>query len=102
MSPWAVQAALSALAVLLADVETVAVRRLGFDDHRYRSVRYYRRPDATVAPARAVDIDPQRLLQLACCLLTRFSPPAEQAYSTCADERSSAALQASWGLPAGS
>jgi len=47
VSWWAVQAALSVVAVLLADVDTVAVRRLGVDEHRYRSVKYFRRPDRT-------------------------------------------------------
>ena len=49
VSWWTVQAALSAVAVLLGDVDTVAVRRLGIDEHRYRSVRYFRRPDGTWA-----------------------------------------------------
>ncbi len=49
VSWWAVQAALSAVAVLLGDVDSVAVRRLGVDEHRYRSVRYFRRPDGTWA-----------------------------------------------------
>jgi transposase len=47
VSWWAVQAALSAVAVLLADVDDVPVRRLGVDEHRYRSVKYFRRPDGT-------------------------------------------------------
>jgi len=42
VSWWLVQAALSAAVVLLTDVEEVPVRRLGIDEHRYRSVRYYR------------------------------------------------------------
>lgn len=49
VSWWTVQAALSAVAVLLADVDCVAVRRLGVDEHRYRSVKYFRRPDGTWA-----------------------------------------------------
>ena len=47
VSWWAVQAALSAVAVLLPEVDDVGVRRLGVDEHRYRSVRYFRRPDGT-------------------------------------------------------
>jgi transposase len=47
VSWWTVQAVLNAAAVLSIDPETVAVRRLGVDEHRYRSVRFYRRPDGT-------------------------------------------------------
>jgi transposase len=47
VSWWTVQAALSAVAVLLEEVDAVPVRRLGVDEHRYRSVRYFRRPDGT-------------------------------------------------------
>ena len=42
VSWWLVQAALTAAAVLLPEVDTVPVRRLGIDEHRYRSVRYFR------------------------------------------------------------
>ncbi len=49
VSWWTVQAALSAVAVLLADVDHLPVRRLGVDEHRYRSVRYFRRTDGTWA-----------------------------------------------------
>ena len=49
VSWWSVQAALSAVAVLLGDVNGVAVCRLGVDEHRYRSVKYFRRPDGTWA-----------------------------------------------------
>ncbi|NTW40092.1 MAG: hypothetical protein HGA44_09415 [Cellulomonadaceae bacterium] len=42
VSWWLVQAAISAAAVLLVSVDEVAVRRLGIDDHRYRSVRWFR------------------------------------------------------------
>ena len=42
VSWWTVQAALSAVAVLLGDVDHLPVRRLGVDEHRYRSVRYFR------------------------------------------------------------
>jgi transposase len=44
---WTVQGLVSAAALLLTDPDTVAVRRLGIDEHRYRSVRYYREPDGT-------------------------------------------------------
>ena len=47
VSWWAVQAALSAVAVLLPEVDDVGEQRLGVDEHRYRSVRYFRRPDGT-------------------------------------------------------
>ncbi len=49
VSWWAVQAALSTVAVRLPEVDDVPVRRLGVDEHRYRSVRYFRRPDGTWA-----------------------------------------------------
>lgn len=42
VSWWAVQSALSAVAVLLPAVDQVLVRRLGIDEHRYRSVRFFR------------------------------------------------------------
>ncbi|MFH5823127.1 ISL3 family transposase [Georgenia sp. AZ-5] len=43
VSWWLVQAALTAAAaVVLPDVDSVPVRRLGIDEHRYRSVRYFR------------------------------------------------------------
>lgn len=42
VSWWPVQAALSAAAVLLPEVDRVPVRDLGIDEHRYRSVRYWR------------------------------------------------------------
>lgn len=35
----------TAASLVLADPDTVAVRRLGIDEHRYRSVRFYREPD---------------------------------------------------------
>ena len=37
-----VQAALTAASLVLPDVNTLAVRRLGIDEHRYRSVRFIR------------------------------------------------------------
>ena len=42
VSWWRVQAALAAAAVVLTDVEATRVRRLGIDEHRYRSVRWFR------------------------------------------------------------
>lgn len=42
---WTVMSQVAFAALLLADPDTVAVRRLGIDEHRYRSVRYYREPD---------------------------------------------------------
>jgi transposase len=47
LSWWTVQAVLNAAAVLLVDPDSVAPQRLGIDEHRYRSVRYWRRPDGT-------------------------------------------------------
>lgn len=67
VSWWSVQAALSAVAVLLQDVDGVAVRRLGVDEHRYRSVRYFRAADGTWARfepwmTTLVDLDTGRVL----------------------------------------
>jgi transposase len=42
VSWWSVQAALSTVVVLLPSVGQVLVRRLGIDEHRYRSVRFFR------------------------------------------------------------
>jgi len=39
---WTVQACVNAAAVLLANVDDLHVRRLGIDEHRYRSVRWFR------------------------------------------------------------
>jgi transposase len=47
VSWWLVASMLTAAADLLADPDGVLVRRLGIDEHRYRSVRYYRRPDGS-------------------------------------------------------
>jgi transposase len=44
---WTVQGLVDAAALLLTDPDTIAVRRLGIDEHRYRSVRYYREPDGS-------------------------------------------------------
>ena len=45
VSWWLVQAMLSAAADLLTDPDDVPVRRLGVDEHRYRSVRFFREPN---------------------------------------------------------
>ena len=42
VSWWLVQALLSAAAELIGDPDHVGVRRLGVDEHRYRSVRFFR------------------------------------------------------------
>jgi hypothetical protein len=42
---WTVQRKVNAAADRLADLDTVAVRRLGVDEHRYRSVRFFRAPE---------------------------------------------------------
>ncbi|MBA3905923.1 MAG: ISL3 family transposase [Pseudonocardiales bacterium] len=42
LSWWTVQRTVLAASVLLTDPDAVPVRRLGIDEHRYRSVRYYR------------------------------------------------------------
>ena len=44
VSWWLVQAALTAAAVLLPQVDELPVTRIGVDEHRYRSVRYFRTP----------------------------------------------------------
>lgn len=47
VSWWLVQAAISAVTVLLPAVDTQPVRRLGIDEHRYRSVRWFREQDGS-------------------------------------------------------
>jgi transposase len=42
VSWWSVQRAISAVAVMAPPVEDLVVRRLGIDEHRYRSVRWFR------------------------------------------------------------
>ncbi len=42
LSWWTVQRTVLDAAVLLTDPDSVVVRRLGIDEHRYRSVRFYR------------------------------------------------------------
>ena len=43
VSWWMVQTAVTTAALMLATVGAVAVKRLGVDEHRYRSVRFYRK-----------------------------------------------------------
>ncbi|TKJ29526.1 ISL3 family transposase [Blastococcus sp. CCUG 61487] len=45
VSWWLVASMISAAADLLTDPDDVVVRRLGVDEHRYRSVRFFRDPD---------------------------------------------------------
>ncbi len=45
VSWWLVVSMLTAAADLLTDPDDVLVRRLGVDEHRYRSVRFFREPD---------------------------------------------------------
>ena len=47
VSWWLVQAALNVAVLLLADVDQVPVRRLGIDEYRYRSVRFFRDEDGS-------------------------------------------------------
>jgi transposase len=42
LSSWTVQRTVDAAAEAMTDPGTVAVRRLGIDEHRYRSVRFFR------------------------------------------------------------
>jgi transposase len=41
---WTGQTCVNKAAVVIPEVEERAVRRLGIDEHRYRSVRFYRQP----------------------------------------------------------
>jgi hypothetical protein len=41
---WLVQRALDSAAMTLPDVDALAPRRLGIDEHRYWSVRFFRDP----------------------------------------------------------
>jgi transposase len=45
LSWWTVQKTVNTAADLLTDPDDVLVRRLGVDEHRYRSVRFFRGPD---------------------------------------------------------
>jgi transposase len=45
LSWWTVQRTVNAAANRLTDPDTVLVRRLGIDEHRYRQVRFFRDPD---------------------------------------------------------
>jgi len=44
VSWWLVQTTLTADAALISDVDTMVVRRIGIDEHRFRRVRYFRLP----------------------------------------------------------
>jgi transposase len=44
VSWWLVQTTLTAAAALITDVDTMVVRRIGIDEHRFRRVRYFRLP----------------------------------------------------------
>jgi Helix-turn-helix domain of transposase family ISL3 len=44
---WTVMSQVCLAGLLLADPDTVPVRRLGIDERRYRSTRFYREPDGT-------------------------------------------------------
>ena len=44
VSWWLVQATLTAAAALIDDVDTLVVRGVGIDEHRFRRVRYFRLP----------------------------------------------------------
>jgi transposase len=50
VSWWLVVSMLTAAADLLTDPDDVLVLRLGVDEHRYRSVRFFREPDGGWAP----------------------------------------------------
>lgn len=45
LSWWTVQRTVNAAADALTDPDTALVRRLGVDEHRYRSVRFFRQPE---------------------------------------------------------
>ncbi|GHG59713.1 ISL3 family transposase [Sinomonas cellulolyticus] len=47
VSWWLVQSALDAAAATLPDVDALAPKRLGIDEHRYRSVRWYREAEGS-------------------------------------------------------
>jgi hypothetical protein len=44
VSWWLVQRAMDSAALTLPDVDALAPRTLGIDEHRYRSVRFFRDP----------------------------------------------------------
>lgn len=48
VSWWLVQRALNAAVLALPDVDTLAPRMLGIDEHRYRSVRFFQNPTTRV------------------------------------------------------
>ena len=68
VSWWLVQKALDAAAATLPDVDLLAPKRLGIDEHRYRSVRWFREAEGSpwvrVEPwmTTVVDLDTGRVL----------------------------------------
>jgi transposase len=68
VSWWLVQKALDAAVATLPDVDALAPKRLGIDEHRYRSVRWYREAEGSpwvrVEPwmTTIVDLDTGRVL----------------------------------------
>ncbi len=53
VSWWLVQTTLTADAALMSDVDTMVVRRIGTDEHRFHRVRYFQVSHRGVAPSRA-------------------------------------------------
>jgi transposase len=68
VSWWLVQKALDAAAATLPDVDALAPKRLGIDEHRYRSVRWFRETEGSpwvrIEPwmTTVVDLDTGRVL----------------------------------------
>jgi transposase len=68
VSWWLVQSALALAAATLPDVDALAPKRLGIDEHRYRSVRWYREAEGSpwvrIEPwmTTIVDLDTGRVL----------------------------------------
>ena len=68
VSWWLVQKALGAAAATLPDVDVLAPKRLGIDEHRYRSVRWFRQDESSpwqrIEPwmTTIVDLDTGRVL----------------------------------------
>jgi len=92
VSWWLVQTTLTAAAALISDVDTMLVRHIGIDEHRFRRVRYFRLPTGawrerievvaidpsaafakairTNLPAAAISVDAFHLVKLANNTLT--------------------------------
>jgi transposase len=67
VSWWLVQRTLTAAAALITDVDTVVVRRIGINEHRFRRVRYFRLHTGAWRPhepwmSTIVDLDTGRVL----------------------------------------